>query len=258
MGLIRTTDMSNPTPSLGSEHSELMNIYYNLFEVRIAQSPEDIQECHAIRYQVYCTETGFLPKSENPGGLETDIHDIHSEQALLVHRQTGASAGTVRVVLPDMQQPFGGLPARLASTALQELGSQMPIETTGEISRLSISKLFRKRVGDHLYPQVQGIPDMDESQRFKRIIPHITLGLMQAVFVMTQKHKLTHLCAVVDPILLRVLRRLGLHFKSVGEPIEFHGKRQPIYCNLDEMLRRTRIEKPDVWEIITDSANLAE
>jgi len=252
MSFIRTAGTTGHVTSSKGIESELMGLYYDLFDVCIAKSPEDIRECHAIRYQVYCLETGFLPKDENPGGLETDIHDIHSEQALLIHKPTGASAGTVRIVMPDPEQPFGGSPARMASKALQELGDELPLATTGEISRMSISKLFRQRVGDNLFPPVQTAPEINQIKQFKRIIPHITLGLMQAVFVMTMKHRLTHLCAVADPALLRAMRRLGLHFHPVGDVIEFHGKRQPVYCSLDELSARVRDEKPDVWEIITD------
>ncbi len=62
---------------------------------------------------------------------------------------------------------------------------------------------------------------------------------------------MTHLCAIKEPALLRMLSRLGIHFNNLGPRVEYHGTRQPCYSNLDLLLARTWIERREVWEILT-------
>ncbi|MCB1753233.1 MAG: PEP-CTERM/exosortase system-associated acyltransferase, partial [Gammaproteobacteria bacterium] len=40
-----------------------------------------------------------------------------------------------------------------------------------------------------------------------------------------------------------------------GPQIEYHGKRQPCYSFLDELLDRVMEERPDVWEVLTEKGS---
>ena len=61
----------------------------------------------------------------------------------------------------------------------------------------------------------------------------------------------------MDPTLLRLLTRLGIHFDPIGPLVEYHGRRQPCYKKLTDFLERARQERPEVWEVITnDGAHL--
>jgi hypothetical protein len=52
---------------------------------------------------------------------------------------------------------------------------------------------------------------------------------------------------------VRMFARLGIHFRKLGPMVEFHGLRQPAFADLDALLVRTWIERPDVWALITRS-----
>lgn len=201
--------------------------YTSLFEVRIAQTPEEIRLSQALRYRVYCEETSFLPAADNPGGIERDALDDRSVAILLLHKPTGDCVGTVRMILPNLKDELGGLPARLCSAQMRAVTpSEMPVATTGEISRYTIAPEFRRRAGDTLYQQVY---DIDGQQGdLRRVIPYMALGLFTGLFEVVVRHKLTHFCAIIDPALLRMLRRLHIHFQPIGDLVDFHGRRQPV------------------------------
>ena len=53
-------------------------------------------------------------------------------------------------------------------------------------------------------------------------------------------YQVTHLGAVVEPALIRILARFGLDFEPLGGPVEHHGIRQPRVARLVELIRRSR------------------
>jgi N-acyl amino acid synthase of PEP-CTERM/exosortase system len=234
----------------GSDRASLVDTYNALFESVPATTPELMEECFRLRYQVYCVENDFLDPADNPGGLETDHYDTHSLHALLRHRPTGMTAGTIRLVLPKPGTAEGALPLhavchdpRLATPGF------MPPSRTAEFSRFAISKQFRRRAGDDLY----GRP-LAEEDRFdrRRIIPHLTLGLMAAALQMTHGRDVDYVCAVMEGALLRLLTRLGIHFMPIGPEVEYHGMRQPCFTRVADLFDRMERERPDVWDVVTD------
>lgn len=200
------------------------------FGYRIARTPEDDRAAWRLRYRVYCEETGYLPKEENLDGFEFDEYDARAHQSLLIHRESGMLAGTVRLILPQHSGSGPELPAFQASKALSALSDEiLPRATTAEISRFSVDPLFRRRMTDGLYPdQVAGAPQLD----LHRAAPKMMLGLTVSLIDMSLEHELTHVCAVIDPALLRLMRRIGVHFTQVGAPVDFHGLRQPVYAEV--------------------------
>jgi N-acyl amino acid synthase of PEP-CTERM/exosortase system len=227
----------------------LADLYRSLFEVTPATTAEQIRESYRLRYQVYCVENDFLDPAENPGGLETDACDAHSLHALLVHRPTGMVAGTIRLVLPRPGAAAGSLPLHaVCRDPRLALPGFLPLASTAELSRFAISKQFRRRAGDRLYG---GVHEADPGD-CRRIIPHMTLGLMAIALKMVEAKGIDHVCAVMEPALLRLLARLGIHFTAIGPVVEYHGLRQPCYSRVDTLLARLERERPDVWAFLTD------
>ncbi len=244
---------------LAVSHGSLVDIYHRFFQYRLARCAQDYRDVYALRYAVYCEETGYLSKAENPAGLERDAHDAHSQHSILVHSQSGRVAGTVRVVLPRPDALGCAQPARLFSNVLNTLPeSMLPRASTGEISRFAIHPSFRRRLGDGLYASIfssaeNTVQDFDP----RRVIPHITLGLFASLFEIATTKRLTHLCAVIDPALLRLLTRLGFHFHKAGPTIDFHGARQPVYVEINELLTRCLNEQPEIYELVVAGCNRA-
>ncbi len=191
-----------------------------------ADTPELRDKVYRLRYQVYCLERQYEPGED---GRECDEYDSKARHILLIHRSTGESIGTVRVVVPQRRGDLGTLPmARVAG--MQPL-QWLPPATTGEVSRFAISK--RRRMSCNAGAMVR-------------------LGLMKGLFRVSVEMGLTHWCAIMEPTLKRLLSFNGIHFQSIGPLVDFHGFRQPVYCSIDETFDHVRVTQPDLWYWATD------
>lgn len=242
------------TQQLKDEDTKLVEDYNRLFKVVFADTPALKEETYKLRYQVYCQETAFENKDDFEDGLEKDIYDDQSLSSLLVHRESGKVAGTVRLILPDADKEI--LPAFQLSEDLNSLSDDfLPRATTAEISRFAISKDFRRRAYDTHMAGLEA-NDGGPGMSAHRIIPHITLGLMTAIVRMSLMQKLTHMTVVIEPTLQRLIKKLGMEFIPVGKSIEYHGRRRTLYNEIGVFLDRIYEERPELWAVITDCGQL--
>jgi N-acyl amino acid synthase of PEP-CTERM/exosortase system len=236
-------------PSKGG--TRLLEVYDRYFEIVLAETDEQRRAAFRLRYAVYCVEHPFEDPTQNPGGLEIDAYDASALHALLLHRASQDVVGTVRLILPRSDNEF---PIR--HVCQHELivrdNPLLPWAKTAEISRFAVSRKFRRRAGDKAPVGNLTPPSIDH----RRQIPNTSLGLMQAIVWMAAKARITHLCALMEPTLLRMLRRLGIHFVPIGPEVDYHGRRQPCYSELDLLLSRIWVERPEVWEVITRDGGL--
>lgn len=223
------------------------------FEIVKATGGALREQAYRLRYQAYCIENRFEDAARYPDGLETDEFDSHAVQSLLIHRASGAPAGVVRLILPLAAAPERSFPIQRVCRAPELLDpQQFPVPVVGEVSRFCISKAFRKRREDALDDaDTRRIPSPHE----RRVAPHLTLGLVEALIVMSIEHGIAYWCALMEPAFLRLLGRLGIHFDPLGPMIDHHGIRQPCLIRLDRMLRRAAAENPATWNILTDHGN---
>ena len=203
-----------------------------------------VRRAQEIRYQVYCVEHPFENPADHPDRREKDARDQHSVHSLLIHRATGHAVGTVRLVLPRrdaLHESFA-----IQRTTQPSLLQPLPLRTTAEVSRFSISKQIRESLN---------VADTDLA--VERLIgPLMSLGLIQTLVRMSNQHSITHWCALMEPKLLRMLAAMAIHFKPLGGPVEYHGLRQPCYCHIETVLDRVRHDRPMFWQILTDAPPL--
>ena len=200
--------------------------YDRHFAVVRATIPELLHKAYRLRYQVYCVENPFENPDEQIDRCETDRYDDRSAHTLLVHRPTGEVVGTSRVILPHKGDP---LPiATLLHGADLRGFAEFPIARTAEISRFAISKQFRRRCGEGR-------------------MPFITLGLMKGVFDICRDHEISHLAVVMEPPLIRILRRFGLDFMPIGGLVEHHGLRQPCIARMADLIEHSRESETLLW-----------
>jgi N-acyl-L-homoserine lactone synthetase len=198
--------------------------------VIVANTPELVTECLRLRYQVYCLEKGYEP---GINGRETDAFDENARHVLLIHRASGEAVGTVRVIPPSDTDGLDSLP--MTAHCAPGLLSGLPARTTGEISRFAISKQRRLTCGAGT------------------MIRH---GLMQGIFRVSRELGLTHWCAVMEPMLLRLQKRSAIYFEHLGPLIEYHGMRQPSYGHIDTVLKGIKFSQWDVWNYVTMGGTL--
>jgi N-acyl-L-homoserine lactone synthetase len=193
--------------------------------VLVADTPELLEEVFRLRYQVYCVERAFEP---GRNGKECDEFDSRARHVLLVHRASGDPIGTVRVIPPSPTTGLQSLP--MTSLSAPGLMWNLPPLTTGEISRFAVSK--RQRMSCRAGSMVR-------------------LGLMQGIVRLSGELGLTDWCAIMEPMLLRLLQTNAIYFSALGPLVEHHGLRQPACGNIAKVLGRIRSEQPGFWNYIT-------
>jgi N-acyl amino acid synthase of PEP-CTERM/exosortase system len=246
-----------------TDDQRLFDLYNAYFRVVRADTDELRADVYRLRFHVYAVEHKFERPDDFPDGQEKDIFDDHSVHSLLIHRPSETIAGTVRLILPDPARSIGSLPIdHVCSDPVLGGSPELPRTCTAEVSRFAVSKSFRRRLGEAGSPS--GVTE--ESLRAeeekaahmgdRRIAPHITLGLIQSLVEMSIEHGVTHWCAVMERALLRLLTKIGIHFQDAGPLVEYHGRRQPCYRNLHDLLETVKQERFDVWEILTREGKL--
>ena len=211
-------------------------LYDKYFSVVPADTPQLRDAAHALRYQVYCVENHFENPADQRGERERDRFDDHAEHAVLIYKPTGDVVGCVRLILPLPDRGVSALPIRslLAPEDRARLDRADPAKIA-EISRYAVSKAFRRREGDGLYPDVE-MMELAASD-VRRLVPHISLGLFRGVAQVAGTCGVDTACAAMSPALLRLLERFGLKFEPLGPPIEYHGLRQPCMADGEALLR---------------------
>lgn len=231
--------------------SGLADIFSVYFEVLSANTRQLQEAVYRLRYQVYCLETKFENPWQFPERQERDEFDKYSIHSLLKHSRTNSFAGTVRLILPrpEVEKCF---PVHTITSHPLFLDHQrFPRSKVAEISRFAISKNFRKRLGEFISPSASS-KHHEIYRDERRIIPHITLGLVAGAVKMSKENQIQHWFCVVERPLLRLLSKYGLYLIPSGPIVEYHGKRQPCYVHLDQFLKTAHKERPDIWELITD------
>jgi len=215
--------------------------YHEYFKIEVANTEELKQVSYKLRYEVYCAELGWEEPDKFPDHMEVDEFDPWSEHCLLFHRSTNQYAGTVRLVKTHPDFPDQGIPmvehydGEFWDTPYSPLN--MPLGSYGEISRLALLQMFRKRAGERDTPDGQGQELFEWSQTERRRFPHIALGLYLSAATAGLSQGMTGVYAMMEPRLARHLRFAGIKFEQVGDPIEFRGKRAPYYISREILLK---------------------
>lgn len=241
--------------------TDWLDTFGKYFEIASATDPTDVGDVLALRYQVYCVEHPFEDSARYRDGMEQDEFDPRSVHSLLRHRASGQVAATVRLILNDRRSDSQLLPIEKYCAVDHRLWADTVAgysrHQIAEISRFAVSKQFRRRLGEAA--TTHGVVEPFKAEKVaeeRRTLPQITLGLFQAILRMSQDHQIKAWVAVMEPTLLRLLRRFGIFFTPIGEPVDFHGLRIPCAGAVDEVVDSIRHYYPEVWEFVTCGGRL--
>ena len=76
--------------------------------------------------------------------------------------------------------------------------------------------------------------------------------LVRGITRMTAASDITHIVAMMEPALLRLLRRLGIYFQPMGGMVEHHGLRQPVWAAMTSVTQGIRRYRSELWEVALD------
>lgn len=236
--------------------------YWRTFEIIHAQTDELKERAFKLRYDVYCKENQF----EKPGGpescgkeIERDAYDAKAFHFLLVHRDSGEDAGTVRVLLPNESEPQQSFPLQnVCDHPLLLLDNK--VMHMAEMSRLCMAKRFRRRPLDGkvlpAYYEMEDVGTKGLGQYFRRRIPYAPLGLLRAAFETALEFNIPDMITAMDPAYFRTMKRIGLSYRVLGPRVAYHGGQQPVVFNIKHVLDNMAMENPECWEIVSDQGRL--
>jgi N-acyl amino acid synthase of PEP-CTERM/exosortase system len=217
-----------------------------------ARSAELLDDVFRLRFQVYCVERRFENPAEYPDGRERDEDDSRSNHFLVLYRPAHAvermAVGTVRLILPR-----GGaeLPVLRLLPARDRRKLDLPLESTAEVSRFAVPRAFRRRLKRDLAGHI-GDGARSGSETWQ-LLGLLNFWLIRAVVTSTAKEQITHIVAVMEPALLRLLRRLGIEFHPMGGMVEHHGLRQPAWAPMSHIIDGIRRCRPELWDVAFDA-----
>jgi len=239
----------------------LYEAFNHYFETVHADTDDLRRHVYALRYQVYVVETAFEHDSNCECGLdengraihlEKDEYDARSDHFLIRHRRTGAFAATVRLVLPEPGKPLADYPIEHHCLDINKFTSLEERAKLAEISRYAVSKEFKKRIGE--MGSLAGVSPnegvyFEEDER--RVLPHISLGLIATIIRMSKANNIEYLYAVMEPALSRLLTRFGIVFERIGPDVNYHGVRVPCRITLESLMTGVERTSPPVWDLMT-------
>ncbi len=235
--------------------------FENYFEIKLATDPAAILESQRLRYQVYCVEHPFLDRTRYSTGLEWDEFDRRSVHSILIHRPSGCVSATVRIIVADPYDSTAIFPLEeFEALRRHERDNVWRVSrnTLGEISRFAVSKQFRRRAREADLSHGIVLEEQRELiESGRRLIPHITLGLFKAIVQMSVANNVGYWYAVMEPTLIRLLERFGIHFTAIGPLVDYHGLRQPCVSAASQVLAGIHHRQPEIWEFITDGGTLS-
>lgn len=232
----------SPDVSVVPDHDQPRLFDDRFFRFACVAEPDELAMAYAIRYQVYCIERGFLSACDYPDALETDEFDARSVQILATHR-SGQPAGTARLVL---HSPIGFPAMRHCRFAdgLEHLNDPRHpgLMSFAEISRLAISKSFRRRPGDTIYggpPRPD--PDPDIAQAGPGVLPfptpqqtpEIMIGICRLLYQETKRRGITHWVLAMERSLYVMLKRLGFIYVPAGPEVDYFGPVRPYVSSIE-------------------------
>jgi len=225
-------------------------------QFRKVKGRKELEDVYRLRYKVYCEEWGFEKEEDHPDGMESDQYDEHAVHFAAVRE--GVVIGTLRLITNSEK----GFPLERFTTVDEDL-SHVDREKLGEISRLAVSKDFRKRARDSLLysGQVKNpLPKeyfarKEEGQERRRL--DLVTGLYMSVYVESKLLGLTHWYAVAAKGLYLLLARYGLVFSQIGPGVEYHGLRSPYLASVTEMERLFSSKSPDLWKEFEEALRAA-
>jgi len=207
-----------------------------------------LNEICKLRYHVYCNECNFLKTEDYPYGIEVDEFDPFSLHFVI--ESEGELIGTSRLILnSSLKFPF----ERYCNGSLTRDLDGFDRTKAAEVSRLIISKSYRRRKKDGLYyshEQENNTPEniKREEAGFRRSTRPLIFGLYREMYRESKKRGITHLFALMERSLWRLLNLSGFNFVEIGKEVDVYGPVKPYLADIAEMEKEARERNPEMYK----------
>ena len=214
---------------------------------KILRSDERINDVYMLRYKVYCDEWGFESPEDHPGGVEIDEFDECSSHFAVIRKDNDEMIGTTRIIFCSDK----GFPLEGHAELDKGTFSGMDRNLIGEVSRLAVSKDYRRRYVDKgMFEFKEYNQDYEKQTTMERrkLDQEIVLNLYSCICKECMEREMTHLIAVMADGLYLLLKRIGIIFTKIGPSVDYHGPRTPYICCIDTTMKNLQRKRPEIYE----------
>jgi len=203
-----------------SEH--IFNLLTKEYSIILATTENAFQVVKEVRSAVFSTKYAMSPEVLESKGYLFSQDDKQSFIYLLQHNDTGKYVGTVRAFFVNEHTPVQKMPMQKDGNVqgIEEYTQKHPIV---EISRGALI---------HVLPQHEHLSAL-------QLRTLLTYGLMVATRINFLLYHYSMVFSIMEPSLHRILKRQFVHFKQIGEPVEYYGTRTPFAIERQELLSDT-------------------
>ena len=188
------------------------------------------QEIAKFRYDVYCSERGYLNESDYEDGQETDHYDDRSVHIAAITFD-GVGIGAVRLVLGSktVEFPFE------QHCSIDPDFELPPRQQSAEISRLIVKKNVRRFRGkpipgtsNEARKRVGTISLREHARKTAKVTQRIgseliTLELLRAMYQYSIRNDIRYWYAAMEKGLDKLLGRMGFHLVPIGPEGDYYG-----------------------------------
>lgn len=222
--------------------------FLDYFNIDLASTPQMRRQAEAVRYNVYCEEFGHEPPENFPDRREFDDYDDIALQLLVTHRKSRRAAGCVRLILASDRHRLPIEDHCINSLYIDHL--QTLNEDRGrasEFSRLAVDAAFRRVPGEKNY-NVADNAIAGCSEQEQRTFGLVGIASFLGAFALANIIDRSHLYAMMEATLPRLLRRSGISVQQAGATTEYHGQRSPFFITTDLALENIREDLHSLYE----------
>jgi len=202
------------------------------FTFKKVDSLELLKESYKLRFQVYCKECAFISEEDYPDEYETDRYDKDALHFGSLDEDENV-VGSLRLILPSAPE----FPIEKYCTDLTFDLSQIDRRQTAELSRLVISKLFRRITKSGMYYMPSDGKGVVKNNlvldSFMRVRP-MAFGFCREMYYESTARGIKYWFALMERKLFLFLKMNGILFQPIGDEIEYFGTVRPYLADVAE------------------------
>ncbi|DAB41329.1 MAG TPA: hypothetical protein CFH81_03275 [Sulfurovum sp. UBA12169] len=210
-------------------NNEAFKILTEEYTLKLATTQEDFQAVKAVRAEVFAPKYNMSRELLESKGYLFSEDDKQSFLFLLQHTRTGRYVGTARNFFINSDSKILSMPMQKDGhvEGIDHLVNNIPI---CEISRMALSN------------QLDSYKDFSEL----KLRNYLSLGLMITTRINFFLYRYAIIFAIMEPSLHRILKRQGVNFEQIGEPVDYYGMRTPFAIDRKKLLKETEESMGDI------------
>jgi len=220
------------------------------FRFECVDGSEALQASYALRYEVYCLERGFLPAADYPDASESDDCDDRSLHFGAFYKD-GGLAGTARLIQGALAELPVARRCVIDRSVLPPGSDSTPVL---EISRLAVSRAFRRRATDGVLPDQfrERSPPAAPPPHRRRSCPELVLGLYKVMYQETKRRGVEWWFAAMEQTLVRLLQRCHFSFHAIGPEVDYYGPVAAYVARISDLETEVYAHQPDLLREFAD------